>query len=231
MKQDQKKIQGIPVTCWGKASKKVILAFHGDQSHKEDTVIQLLAEYAAKKGYQVWSFDLPEHGERKQETYTLNPKNVVADVNKILVELKEQADCLSLFGCSIGAYFGMLACQNMKIDQSFLLSPIVDMKELIENMMLWSQVTPEDLKREKKIVTPDKTLDWAYYSYVVEHPIKWTASTKILYGAKDFLTSRKTLKTFSEATKSEVTIFEAGEHFFNTPEQLSVYQKWLEASL
>lgn len=78
---------------------------------------------------------------------------------------------------------------------------------------------------------PDKTLDWDYYSYVVEHPIEWTHPTKILYGAKDSLTSRKTLETFSEATKSEVTIFEAGKHFFYTPEQLSCYKEWLEASL
>lgn len=231
MKVEQRKIQEIPVTCWGEANKKVILAFHGDQSHKEDTVIQLLAEKAVKKGYQVWSFDLPEHGERKEDTYALNPQNVVADANKILLELEKQAACISLFGCSMGAYFGMLVCQGKKIDQSFFLSPIVDMKELIDNMMLWSQVNAADLKREQRIETPIKTLEWDYYSYVVEHPIKWTIPTKILYGGKDSMTSRTTIEKFSETAQSTVTIFEAGEHFFYTPEQLSVYQEWLEASL
>ncbi len=35
-------------------------------SNKEDTVIQKLAEEANQKGYQVLSFDLPEHGRKEQ---------------------------------------------------------------------------------------------------------------------------------------------------------------------
>ena len=228
MKLKQKKVQGIPVVCWGEPSKKVILAFHGDQSHKEDTVIQFLAEVATDKGYQVWSFDLPEHGERKGDSYALIPQNVVADANKILFELEKQAETISLFGCSIGAYFGMLTCQNRQIHQSLFLSPIVDMQELIENMLLWSQLTPEDLQRKKIIETPIKTLEWDYYQYVVKHPIKWTIPTSILYGGKDNLTSRETIEKFAKESNFSLTIFEKGEHFFHTPDQLNYYRKWLE---
>ena len=35
-------------------------------SNKEDAVIQILAEEADRKGYQVLSFDLPERGEKKE---------------------------------------------------------------------------------------------------------------------------------------------------------------------
>lgn len=35
--------------------------------NKEDTVIQILAEEALQKGYQVLSFDLPKHGEGKSD--------------------------------------------------------------------------------------------------------------------------------------------------------------------
>ncbi|MFR3685665.1 MAG: alpha/beta hydrolase [Enterococcus sp.] len=231
MKREKKNIQKIPVICWGEPSDKIILAFHGDQSHKEDTAIQLLAETAAQKDYQVWSFDLPEHGERKGYDYALNPQNVVADVNKILLELGKHTTSFSLFGCSIGAYFGMLACQNGPIEQSLFLSPIVDMQELIENILLWSGLTKADLQREKIIETPIKTLEWDYYKYVVEHPINWTPPTKILYGGNDNLTSRATIETFSEAPKRSLTVFEEGEHFFHTSKQLQVYQEWLEKSL
>lgn len=230
MKLKQMKVQGIPVVCWGEPRKKVFLAFHGDQSHKEDTVIQFLAEAATKKGYQVWSFDLPEHGERKGQTDALNPQNVVSDANKILLELEKQTEAISLFGCSIGAYFGMLTCQNRQIEQSLFLSPIVNMQELIENMLLWSQLTLEDLQQKKIIETPIKTLEWDYYQYVVQHPIKWTVPTKILYGGKDNLSSRETIEKFAEGTNCSLTIFEEGEHFFHTPEQLNFYRKWLEKS-
>ena len=196
MKLKQKKIQGIPVICWGEPSEKIILAFHGDQSHKEDPVIQFLA-----------------------------------DVNKILLELEKQAARIALFGCSIGAYFSMLTCQNRSIEQSLFLSPIVDMQKLIENIMRWSDLTPTDLRQKKIIETPIKTLEWEYYSYVVDHPITWTAPTAILYGGQDMLTERGTIETFAAAPQISLTIFEAGEHFFHTPDQLQVYQQWLEKKL
>lgn len=231
MKQVKKRIQGIPVVCWGESSAKGILAFHGDQSHKEDTVIQLFAEAAVRDGYQVWSFDLPEHGERKGEAYALNPQNVLADTDKLIAELAEQTEEISLFGCSIGAYFGMLATQDRRIKQSFFLSPVVDMQELIENMLIWFHRTLEELKKEKRIETPINTLDWEYYSYVAEHPISWKVPTKILYGENDNLTLRETIENFSEAEEISLTVVEAGEHFFHTPEQLDIFQKWLKTNL
>ena len=36
-------------------------------SNKEDEVIKLLVEKVTSRGYQVLSFDLPEHGERKDD--------------------------------------------------------------------------------------------------------------------------------------------------------------------
>lgn len=231
MKIKKKVIHEIPVLCWGEPSKRIILAFHGDQSHKEDTVIEMLAETATTKGYQVWSFDLPEHGERKGQDYPLNPRNVVADARKILSELEQHAASISIFGCSIGAYFGMLACQEWKIDQGFFLSPIVDMQELIENMLRWSDLTPTDLQQRKKIETPFNTLEWAYYQYVVEHPINWSIPTKILYGGTDKLTPRPTIEKFAKPAAISLTIFEEGEHFFHSTEQLFFYQTWLEKNL
>ncbi|MDT2822690.1 alpha/beta hydrolase [Enterococcus devriesei] len=230
MEKAKDMIEGIPILRWGETSDKIVLAFHGDQSHKEDTVIQLLAEAAVPKGYQVWSFDLPEHGERKGQPYALNPPNVVADVEKILFK-HQQAQQITLFGCSIGAYFAMLAGQAKNIQQSLFLSPIVDMRELIENILDWSRLTPADLRREKRIKTPFNTLAWEYYCYVVEHPIQWTVSTKILYGGKDQLTSRKTIEKFARPSMIDLTIFETGEHFFHTPTQLSFYQQWLTSNL
>ena len=50
---------------YGEVRVKNFIAVHGNMSNKEDAVIQILAEEANQKGYQVLSFDLPEHGERK----------------------------------------------------------------------------------------------------------------------------------------------------------------------
>ncbi len=66
MKIEKIKINNIPSIIWGEKSWKVFIAVHGNMSNKEDDVIKILAEEVTSKGYQVLSFDLPEHGERKK---------------------------------------------------------------------------------------------------------------------------------------------------------------------
>lgn len=65
-------------------SNKVFIAVHGNMSNKEDEVIKILAENVVSKGYQLLSFDLPEHGERKENTnYLCKVQNCVKDLNSI----------------------------------------------------------------------------------------------------------------------------------------------------
>ena len=66
MKTERININNIPSIIWGEKSNKVFIAVHGNMSNKEDEVIKILAEKVVEKGYQVLSFDLPEHGERKK---------------------------------------------------------------------------------------------------------------------------------------------------------------------
>ena len=45
-----------------------LIAAHGSHSSKIDDCIWVLAEEAATKGYQILSFDLPQHGSQEKET-------------------------------------------------------------------------------------------------------------------------------------------------------------------
>ena len=57
---------------------------------------------------------------------------------------------------------------------------MVDMEKMISNLMLWTKVTEEDLKREKIIKTDfGEDLSWEYLCYVREHPLNWTVPTEI----------------------------------------------------
>ena len=67
MKMQIFQIDKIPSVLYGEQADKVIVAVHGNQSSKTDVPVRILAETASEKGYQVLSFDLPEHGERKEE--------------------------------------------------------------------------------------------------------------------------------------------------------------------
>ncbi|MGC6768370.1 alpha/beta hydrolase [Enterococcus sp. LJL51] len=228
MQKEYIKIQHIPALLWGKQSDRLYVAVHGDQSNKEDKVIALLAEEAVKKGFQVLSFDLPAHGER----IGAEPQNAqiyIEELEQVMVYAKKQAKDIYLFANSIGAYFSLLAFSDEKLKQTLFLSPILDMGQLFEKMMLWAGVNPDQLQKQQVIATPFKTLYWAYYTYVKAHPIvMWDIPTAVLYGTLDNLTDMSVIKDFSSRFPVDLTIMEDSEHFFHTEKQLAFYQAWLQ---
>ena len=224
-------IKGIPAMLWGPASNRVFIAVHGDQSNKADKVIAVFAEEAGKKGYRTLSFDLPEHGDRKEETSPCMVRNCMEDLEEVMKFALTMSDNISLFACSIGAYFSMLAFKDEPIRQALFLSPVVDMKRIIDNMMRRFHISEERLMQEQEILTPMKTLYWDYYKYVVEHPVEWNKPTALLYGKKDDLCEFNYISSFSERTRAEITVFEEGEHYFHTDMQIAFLHQWLQKSI
>jgi alpha-beta hydrolase superfamily lysophospholipase len=225
------KIEDISSILWGTTSDRLVIAVHGDQSHKSDKVISLCAEEAAKKGYQTLSFDLPEHGDRQDDARSCNPQNSVEDLKEIMEYARKISSRISLFGCSIGAYFGMLAYEREPIRQALFLSPVVNMKRIIDHMMISFGVSEEELRQRRQIATPVKTLDWDYYSYVLEHPVQWNKPTALLCGAKDNLCTFDDVNQFSEYCNADMTVLEDCEHYFHTDSQLAALREWLQRKL
>ena len=230
MKTEKIKIDNIPSIIWREKSPKVYIAIHGNMSNKEDEVIKILANEVVDKGYQLLSFDLPEHGERKMDTsYLCKVQNCVKDLEKVIEYAKARYNEINIWACSMGAYFSLLAYKKENIKQCIFLSPVVDMKTIINNMMLWSNTTEEVLKEKQEIKTDfGQTLYWDYYKYVVENPItNWDKETYILYGNKDNMQNETIIKKFSDDFNCKLSILENGEHYFHTDEQLNYYKNWL----
>ena len=230
MKIERIKINNIPSIIWGEKSNKVFIAIHGNMSNKEDEVIKILAKEVVSKGYQLLSFDLPEHGERKLDTkYLCKVQNCVADLKQIIEYAKFNYNEINIWACSMGAYFSLLAYKDENISQCIFLSPVVNMKVIIDNMMLWSNTTEEKLKEKQEIKTDfGQTLYWDYYQYVKENPITtWNKNTCILYGNKDNMQNENIIKDFSRKFNCKLSILENGEHYFHTEEQLDYYRNWL----
>ncbi len=223
-------INNIPSMLWGENSSKVFIAVHGNMSNKEDEVIRILAEYVSSKGYQVISFDLPEHGERKNDKeYLCKVQNCVRDLKTIMTYAKANYEEINLWACSMGAYFSLLAYKNEEIKKCLFLSPVVNMKIIIDNMMKWSNVSEDELKEKQEIQTAfGPTLYWDYYEYVKNNPInEWKPKTYILYGSKDNMQFESLIKGFASHFNCELAIMEGGEHYFHTKEQLEYYEEWL----
>ena len=177
MKKEKFQIENIPAIVYGSASDRLYLFVHGRYSNKEEA--ENFANAAAGSGCQVLSFDLPEHGERQNEQYKCTVQNGIYDLGIIYSFIKNKYKSISLYACSLGAYFSLTAYQNIEFSNCLFISPILNMEQMIQNMMLWSNTTEEELREKGEIETSfEETLSWDYYQYVRSHPIeKWNNKT------------------------------------------------------
>ncbi len=134
-----------------------------------------------------------------------------------------------LIANSLGAYYSMLSLSDKKIKKAMFISPIVDMEKVILNIMSMSNVSEEELYKEKEISTSfGETLSWKYLSYVRDNPIDWNVPTDILYAENDNITSLETMTNFVDKTNSRLNIMKNGEHYFHTEEQMNFLDNWFK---
>ena len=137
-------------------------------------------------------------------------------------------DSVILIANSIGAFLSINALSDKRIEKAYFISPIVNMEKLIADMMMWANVTENELRSKKEIQTDfGETLSWEYQRYVREHPIVWTVPTHILYGEKDNLTSYETVSEFASQVNATLTVMKNAEHWFHTEEQMKFLDKWI----
>lgn len=231
MKTEFMKIGQIPAVLYGDACEAGYLFVHGQGGNKEEAAA--FAQIAVPAGYQVLGIDLPEHGARKGTPGGFDPWTAVPELQAVLAERKAHWKRISLRANSIGAYFSMLAFSQEPIEKALFVSPIVDMERLICDMMSWAGVTQEQLCQAGEIPTNfGQTLSWRYLTWVRRHPLcVWQAPTKILYAGQDNLTARQTVDAFVRAHDAALTVYEPGEHWFHTPEQLHALCQWEQAGV
>lgn len=156
------------------------------------------------------------------------PWEAKAEFPQFFEKQRKQCDRLTLAANSIGAFFSMSSLDETLIDRAYFISPVVDMRNLIENIMLWTGVSERELAEKQEIPTQfGETLSWEYLTYVREHPVLWQVPTRILYGAHDNLTSLETIRAFAEKTGAELTVMPDGEHWFHTERQMQFLDQWI----
>ena len=230
MKKIRTEINHIPAIVWGEKSDKVYLCVHGKMSSKESA--EGIANIAEQRGYQTISFDLPGHGERQNEDKRCDIWNGIHDLTVIGDYVFANWKEVSLYACSLGAYFCLNTYHTRNIKKCLFQSPILDMEYLIKQMMVWFEISEERLAREKEIDTPIDIMTWDYYQYVKEHPVqKWNIETNILFAGRDTLQSLEIVKDFAANFNCVLTLSENSEHSFMGEEDGPIIEQWLQDNL
>lgn len=229
-------MKGIPAILWGEDGQRLILAAHGSHSSKIDDCLWVLAEEAVKQGYRVLSFDFPQHGERVYESDLLMPDECVRELRMLYDVACEKgfSKKISLFGCSMGAYFQLLAFGggDAAIDKAWFLSPVTDMEHIIHQLMTYCHITEEEFEQRVLVENDRETLYYPYYQYVRRHPITvWPHKTYLLRGEKDTLCEASRVADFARRFSCELTEQKGGEHWFHTEAQLTFFRQWLRERL
>ncbi|MGN1015115.1 MAG: alpha/beta hydrolase [Butyricicoccus sp.] len=226
IQQKQDWIGPIPTIVYGVPAERVVLFVHGKMGYKEEA--ESLADIVCPYGWQVLAVDLPGRGERTAEAADFVPWKVVPELQRVMAYAKQRWTTICLRANSIGAWFSMLAYAQETLANSLFVSPILDMSRLIQDMMTWAGVSEAELNERKTISTEfGETLDWEYFQYANAHPVcRWDCPTAILYAGQDNLTARDTVDGFVQQFHCTLTVMEDGEHWFHTPEQLNVLERW-----
>ena len=98
-------VEYIPAVLWGEPSDKIYIYVHGKQGYKE--YAESFAKVAEDKGCQTLSFDLPKHGERKDAPEPCDIWQGIKDLDKIATFAFGKWQNVSLFACSLGAFFAL----------------------------------------------------------------------------------------------------------------------------
>lgn len=158
-----------------------------------------------------------------------SPWEAKEEYPKFFDSIYRNYESVEVIANSIGAFFAMHAFSDKQIDKAYFISPVVDMEKLISNMMLWTNVSEDELHKNGEIETSiGETLSWKYLCYVREHPVHWKVPTHILYGENDNLTSYETISEFANRIGATLTTIKNGEHWFHTDEQMRFLDSWLE---
>ena len=194
--------------------KSIIIYVHGKGGSAED------AEHYKRlfPNYEVIGFDY----------HSKTPWEAKEEFPQFFTEQRKRCDNLMLLASSIGAFFSMSSLNKSLVDTARFISPVVDMENLIGNLMMWSNVTEQELAKKSEIPTNlGETLSWNYLTYVREHPILWNVPTRILYGEHDNLTSMEIMSAFAKRIGAEFTVMSGGEHWFHTEEQMRFLDDWI----
>lgn len=225
MKKGNFFIKNIPAVIYGENCDKGFIFVHGQCGNKEEA--ERFSKIAYRYGYQVMAVDLPEHGGRSDNAKFL-PWQVIPELKEVLAYAKTLWQSVSIRATSIGAYFSLLAYANEDVKNIILVSPLVDMTEMIYSMMKNNGISLQTLEKEKTIYLPNgQVLSWEYLCFAKEHPVVAKGEkVAVLYATGDKTISRESIDKFVKKNCCALTLINGAEHWLHTDKDIALLESF-----
>jgi pimeloyl-ACP methyl ester carboxylesterase len=237
MKTETLRIAGIPAVLYGETSDKIVLYLHGKHGRKEEAIA--VAPLLQEACWQLLAVDLPEHGERADDPNDLTasggrkkcfPWVVIPEWQAVVRWLRERYSHIVFCAVSMSAWFLMRTFRFEQFERCLFISPVVDMRLLIETKMAKAGITASDLGWKQSLPDTDgEMIVWDFYAYASYQPIScWNTPTEILYAREDALQPEETMRKFADRFRCGLTIID-GEHYI--PLDTPVLQEWIREKM
>ena len=160
-----------------------------------------------------------------------NPWEVKDKIIKEFSGIHNKYKSVYVIANSIGAFYTYVYLSEFRINKAFFISPLVNMKEVIEGLLKKHKISMNRFKKEKLIKLDDgQTLSYDFYQSLSSGD-NWKTRTHILYGEKDKLVDHASLFNFVSNHNCSLTVMKNGEHYFHKPGQLKFIKKWINEYL
>ena len=160
-----------------------------------------------------------------------NPWEVKDVIIKEFIKISKKYNHVYVIANSIGAFYTYMYLSDFKVEKAFFISPLTNMKLVIEQLMKNNHISIEMLK-DKNIIRLDdgQVLSYEFYQSL-NNKDSWNTKTHIVYGEKDRIVNRESVINFVTDHNASLTIMKNAEHYFHTPGQLKFIKKWMNEYL
>ena len=207
---------------------------HVEKANKpqhESCIIYIHGLYGNSDEADFYSFCADKHDVIGLNYKDGNPWEVKEKIIKEFKEISKNYKRVYVIANSIGAFYTYKYLSMFNIKSAYFISPLLNIKSLIEGLMRKSHISFERLKNEKIITMDDgQILSYDFYQSLNDSD-SWNTKTHILYGEKDNIVDHESIFNFACNHNCSLTIMKNGEHYFHTPSQLKYIKKWINEFL
>lgn len=202
-----------------------------ERPNRESCIVYIHGLFGNSKEADFYSFYTSKYDVIGLDYKDGNPWEVKEKIVKEFTEISSRYKEVYVIANSIGAFYTYMYLSTFNIKKAFFISPLVNMKQVIEGLMKKNSISLERLENEKFIALDNgQVLSYDFYKSLNDSD-SWNVKTQILYGEKDKIVDQKSIFNFISNHNASLTVMKNGEHYFHTPGQLKFIKKWINEYL